>query len=98
MPEKETDKLPIVVYKKLGNSRPSHTSKAKSKTPYGQWVEGEPCQILVDPRQAPKEMIDTIVHEVLHEALKETTEEGVERIANLISSVLWKEGYRKVQI
>lgn len=98
MAEKETNKLPIVVYKKLGSSRPNHKSNRKSKTPYGQWVEGDPCQILVDPRQEPEEMLDTIVHEVLHEALKETTEEGVERISNLISSVLWKEGYRKVQI
>ena len=98
MAGKETNKLPIVVYKKLGSSRPNHTSKSSSKTPYGQWVEGDPCQIIVDPRQEPEEMLDTIIHEVLHEALKETTEEGVERISNLISSVLWKEGYRKVQI
>lgn len=98
MAAKETNKLPVVVYKKLGRARPSHSSNKKSKTPYGQWVEGDPCQIMVDPRQEPEEMLDTIVHEVLHEALKETTEEGVERISNLISSVLWKEGYRKVQI
>ena len=96
MPEKETNKLPVVVYKKLGNARPKQVPN--NKTPFGKWVEGEPCQILVDPRQEPEEMLDTIIHEVLHEALKETTEEGVERISNLISAVLWKEGYRKVQI
>ena len=96
MPEKETNKLPIVVYKKLGRARPKRIDN--NKTPFGQWVEGDPCQIIVDPRQEPEEMLDTIIHEVLHEALKETTEEGVERISNLISSVLWKEGYRKVQI
>jgi hypothetical protein len=43
-------------------------------------------------------MIDTLVHEILHEAQPEITEEGIERISNLISKTLWREGYRKVEI
>lgn len=96
MAKEEDKKLPVVVYKKLGRYRP-RIKDGKSKTAFGIWEEGDPCKIIVDPRQAPEEMLDTIIHEVLHEALKETTEEGVERIANLLSSVLWREGYRKVQ-
>ena len=89
------DELPKVVYTKLGSSRPKLRKCGTSKTPFGTWDKG--C-IKIDPRQEPSEMIDTLVHEILHEAQPEITEEGIERISNLISKTLWREGYRKVEI
>lgn len=91
----EKDKLPKVVYVKLGSSRPKLQKNGQSRTPFGEWSEG---MIKIDPRQEPFEMLDTIVHEILHEAQPEINEEGIERISNLISKVLWREGYRKVEI
>jgi hypothetical protein len=87
--------LPKVVYAKLGSSRPKLQKNGKSKTPFGIWSDGI---IKVDPRQEPSEMLDTLVHEILHEAQPEITEEGIERISEMISAVLWREGYRKVEI
>jgi hypothetical protein len=89
------EELPKVVYTKLGSSRPKIRKCGTSKTPFGTWDKG--C-IKIDPRQEPSEMMDTLVHEILHEAQPEITEEGIERIANLISDILWREGYRKVEI
>jgi hypothetical protein len=89
--EQPKSELPKVVYGKLGSSRPRNGNKP-SRTPFGTWDKG---LIKIDPRQEPQEMLDTIVHEVLHEAQPEINEEGIERISNLISAVLWREGYRK---
>jgi hypothetical protein len=89
--EQPKSELPKVVYVKLGSSRPRYGNKP-SRTPFGTWDKG---LIKIDPRQEPQEMLDTIVHEVLHEAQPEINEEGIERISNLISAVLWREGYRK---
>lgn len=95
MEQEKENKLPVVVYQKLGKAIPSH--KQDCRTPFGKWVEGDPCRILIDPRQDRREMLDTIIHEVLHEALKETTEEGVVRISALVSEILWREGYRQIE-
>lgn len=87
--------LPKVVYVKLGSSRPRLQKNGKSKTPFGTWDKG---LIKIDPRQEPSEMLDTLVHELLHEAQPEITEEGIERISEMVSAVLWREGYRKIVI
>ena len=85
--------LPKIVYIKLGRNKPTH--KNGCKTPFGVWIDG---LIKVDPRQDAYEMLDTIIHEVLHEAQPEISEEGIERISNLLSATLWREGYRKTDI
>jgi hypothetical protein len=52
--------------------------------------------IEIDPRQPEREKIDTLVHEILHLAKPEYEEEEVIRISNIISSNLWKYGYRRI--
>ena len=92
---KISDGLPTVSYRNLGTGRPSH--KKRSRTPFGIWKEGsagEAGKIVIDPRQTPYEMLDTLIHESLHEAQPEITEEGICRISRLLSKILWREGCR----
>ena len=89
---KSWNRNPKVVYTKLGRQRPGNGKKGISRTPYGLWERG---LIKIDPRQSESELLDTLIHELLHEGLEELTEEGVERVALLVSGVLWREGYRK---
>ena len=95
MSKDKPSELPKVIYTNLGRSRPKLEKNGLSKTSFGTWDKGV---LKIDPRQEPKEMLDTIVHEILHEGLPELNEEGVERVSNLISEVLWREGYRKTQL
>ncbi len=93
--EQQNKELPKVIYVNLGKGRPKVGKNGMSRTPFGTWDKG---LIKIDPRQAPDEMLDTLIHEILHEAQPEITEEGIERISNLISDTLWREGYRKTII
>lgn len=50
----------------------------------------------IDPRQDPKEYLDTAIHELLHIAQPELSESKVVQISRLISSKLWKLGFRRI--
>lgn len=50
----------------------------------------------IDPRQNPKEYLDTVIHELLHVALPELSEAQVIQVSRLISSKLWKIGFRRI--
>lgn len=50
--------------------------------------------IQIDPQERPQQLLDTIIHEVIHAACPKYQEWYVERLANTISSVLWRLGYR----
>lgn len=53
-------------------------------------------EILIDPRQAPKDRMDTLIHESLHVIFPEFTEKEVEKTARILTRILWQQGYRKV--
>lgn len=50
----------------------------------------------IDPRQCSKEYMDTAIHELLHIAQPELSESKVVRVSRLISSKLWKLGFRRI--
>lgn len=51
--------------------------------------------IEIDPRQCPKEYLDTLIHESLHELLPHKSEKFILKAGNSISYLLWRLGYRK---
>lgn len=53
--------------------------------------------IEIDPRQSPKEYLDTCIHELLHVALPDLKEAEVEKTANFIAKYLWKKKYRMIR-
>lgn len=53
--------------------------------------------IEIDPRQCPREYMDTLIHEALHELLPKKKEKSVLRAGTSIANLLWKLGYRRVR-
>jgi hypothetical protein len=53
--------------------------------------------IEIDPRQTPREAIDTVIHECLHCTCPLWTEDKVRDVANEIAAVLWEDGYRRIK-
>lgn len=51
----------------------------------------------IDPRQCESERLDTLIHELLHLMEPEWSEEKVEEVANWMSRILWRQGYRRVR-
>ena len=76
-----------VTEKKLGRERAS-----------GIAVCGD-MSIKVDPRQPPKEYMDTVIHELLHvmPRSREWSEKEVCHAAGILTHFLWKLGYRRIQ-
>ena len=52
--------------------------------------------IEIDPRQDPKNYLDTLIHEMLHLIHPEWTEEEVMRTASGLAEAVWAANYRKV--
>lgn len=51
--------------------------------------------IEIDPRQFPKEYMDTVIHETLHEIFPQKSEAAIVKAANTLTNVLWKLQYRR---
>jgi hypothetical protein len=51
--------------------------------------------IEIDPRQTPREYLDTLAHEAAHLALPELSEAQVLKLGKVIAKVLWAAGYRR---
>lgn len=51
--------------------------------------------IEIDPRQSPKDYLDTIIHESLHELFPRKKEEKILKAGNSIANLLWRLGYRR---
>lgn len=64
----------------------------------GECEQGNPTIIRIDPRQCPKEYLDTLIHEMLHFCFPQMAEHMVIRAARKISKVLWKQGYRRMRL
>ena len=67
--------------------------RGRKKKVYG---EQEGNRIRINPDQTEEERLDTLVHELWHFLEPEATEEQVIERAAVISTVLWKYGYRRV--
>ena len=54
--------------------------------------------IEIDPRQPPKEYMDTLIHELLHQVRASSywDEEATTKVANSLSHHLWEQGYRRM--
>lgn len=54
--------------------------------------------IEIDPRQTPREYMDTLIHELLHQVKASSywDETAVTKVANALSHHLWEEGYRRM--
>ena len=54
--------------------------------------------IEIDPRQPPKEYLDTLIHELLHQVKPSSywDEDAVVKAANALSHHLWEQGYRRM--
>lgn len=60
---------------------------------------GESCEtdriIEIDPRQSPKNRLDTLIHELLHAVKPAMPEKEVIKVAAAIRDGLWKDGWRR---
>ena len=79
-------KKPKVVEKKLGKE------KAAGQMNYTDNI------IEIDPRQASKDYLDTLLHEHLHAIVPTWDETKIVWWANRLSTFLWEQNYRKVNL
>jgi len=59
------------------------------------WPHEHKHIIEIDPRQYPKDYMDTLIHECLHELFPNKSEKVILRAATSITNVLWRLGYRR---
>ena len=53
-------------------------------------------KIEIDPRQSPKDYLDTLLHEAIHENFPKVKEPKVLNAATSIANLLWRLGYRRI--
>lgn len=53
--------------------------------------------IEIDPRQSPKDYMDTLIHEALHELMPRKPEAFILKAGTTIANLLWRLGYRRVK-
>lgn len=75
-----------VIYKKLGRN------KAMGRALQTDFI------IEIDNRLKGMDQLDTTIHETIHCLIPEFVEEKVDNLATEIAKVLWKEGWRKVEL
>lgn len=49
----------------------------------------------VDPRQCPKDYMDTVIHEALHELWPKAKEHKILKAGTSLANLLWRLGYRR---
>lgn len=54
--------------------------------------------IEIDPRQCPKDYLDTIIHEALHEIFPKKKESIILKAGTSIANLLWRLGYRRISV
>ena len=60
------------------------------------WPNAGDHIIEIDPRQCPKEYMDTLIHEALHELFPRLHEKTVLHAGTSVADLLWRLGYRRV--
>jgi len=61
------------------------------------WGMAEGHTIWLDKRLRGRRRLEITLHELVHLLYPEETEENVDAAGKLLSKVLWKEGWRKVE-
>lgn len=59
------------------------------------WPSTKNRIIEIDPRQSPKDYLDTLIHESLHELFPRKAERYILNAGTSIANLLWRLGYRK---
>jgi hypothetical protein len=54
-------------------------------------------ELEIDPRQCPKDYLDTVIHEASHCLFPKKKEKAILRAATSIANLLWRLGYRRVK-
>jgi hypothetical protein len=60
------------------------------------WSKPRAYTIEIDPRQCPKDYMDTLIHEALHEILPKKKEKFILNAGTTIANLLWRLGYRRL--
>lgn len=84
---KKKNTKPKIFFKELSLEKPG-----KNGAVFG--MVNTDGHIYIDPRQNPSEMLDTLIHEMLHVACPYMSEKNVARASEIISTAVWKKGYR----
>lgn len=74
-----------IVERKLGHERA-----------FGQAWRGEGL-IEIDPRQSSRNYLDTLIHEGMHIVFPDMSEYKVRRSANQLSSLVWRQNFRRIK-
>ena len=77
-------KTPRVVERKLGRYKAWGTCSS----------DGE---IEIDPRQKPRQYLDTLLHELLHWTNPKLSERQVRHAARLMTREIWAKGFRQIR-
>lgn len=75
-----------VIQRKLGRSKALGLADVDKKV------------IEIDPRQRPKQYLDTLIHEALHIAFPDLSETQVKKKTKIIRDVIWNHQYRWVEL
>lgn len=60
------------------------------------WPDADDGNLIeIDPRQSPKNYLDTVVHEALHHLLPKKEEKFILHAATSVANLLWRLGYRR---
>ena len=51
--------------------------------------------VSIAPGQEPRERLDTLLHEGIHMCRPELGEDNVARMAKVLTTLLWKDGWRR---
>jgi len=59
------------------------------------WPGSKKHIIEIDPRQCPKDYLDTLLHEALHELFPYKPEKFIQKAGKSLANLLWRLKYRK---
>lgn len=76
-------------------SRPRITVREQRMGDLFGWCNEWTGDVRIRPGLPPKQRLGTVLHEGVHCALPRTAEREVARIADLLTNLLWREGYRR---
>ena len=75
-----------VIVRKLGRSKALGLADADNNT------------IEIDPRQQPKQYLDTLIHEGLHIMFPDLSETQVKKKTKILRDIIWDHQYRWVEL
>lgn len=61
------------------------------------WPYQKNKRMEIDPRQRPKDYMDTVIHEALHLIFPDKKEKRIMWAGTTIANLLWRLGYRRVK-